>query len=161
MGEIEEKKYSINEMSEKKPCVAYMTGLNEARQIIYVSPQIEAMLGFSMEEWSADPDLCFRQLHYEDRERVLAEVHQSYNEGKPFRSEYRLLARDGRIVWVHDEAIVVRDEGGRPRFMQGIMFDISEDKRKRRCYGRGNQDFERSLKRWPSASRSSTWKVRL
>jgi PAS domain S-box-containing protein len=129
MGEIEEKKYSIYEMSEKKPCVAYMTGLNEARYIIYVSPQIEAMLGFSMEEWSADPDLYFRQLHYEDRERVLAEVHQSHNEGKPFRSEYRLLARDGRIVWVHDEAIVVRDEAGRPRFMQGIMFDISEDKR--------------------------------
>ncbi len=128
MAEIEEKRYPITEIGEKGPCVTYISSINEARQIIYVSPQVEAMLGFSMEEWLADPGVYLRQLHHEDRERVLAEVHRSHSEGKPFRSEYRLLTRDGRIVWVHDEAVVVRDEAGRPRFMQGVMFDISEDK---------------------------------
>ena len=128
MEEIEEKTYSINDMTEKKPCITYISGFDEGRYIVYVSPQIEAMLGFSPEEWSRDSELCFRQLHPEDRERVLEEIYQSHTKGMSFRSEYRLLAHDGHIVWVHDEATVVRDEAGYPRFMQGIMFDISDDK---------------------------------
>jgi len=110
--------------------VTYITALDQARNRLYISPQIEAMLGFSADEWVADPGLLLKQLHPDDRERVLTEVLQSRNTGKPFYSEYRLLARDGHTVWVRDEAIVMRDEAGRPSFMQGLLLDISTQKQK-------------------------------
>jgi PAS domain S-box-containing protein len=110
--------------------VTYITAFDETRNRLYISPQIEAMLGFSADEWLRDPGLVLKQLHPDDRERVLGEVFQSRDTGKPFSSEYRLLARDGHIVWVRDEAIVMRDEAGRPCFMQGLLLDISEQKRK-------------------------------
>ena len=110
--------------------VTYITAFDETRNRFYISPQIERMLGFSADEWLADPGLLLKQLHPDDRERVLAEVFQSRDAGKPFCSEYRLLARDGHIVWVRDEGIVMRDETGRPSFLQGLLLDISEQKRK-------------------------------
>jgi PAS domain S-box-containing protein len=94
-------------LMERIPAVTYINMFDEARNPLYVSPQIEAMLGFSSAEWLADPGLWFRQVHPGDRMRVITEVYKSYVNGKPFRSEYRFLASDGRVVWVRDEAVVV------------------------------------------------------
>ena len=127
--------------------VTYITALNETRNRLYISPQIEAMLGFSADEWLGDPGLVLKQLHPDDRERVLAEVFQSRDTGKPLSSEYRLLARDGRIVWVRDEAIVMRDEAGRPCFMQGLLLDISEQKRKEEMLQKSESKFRTIFER--------------
>src|SRR5581483_5552809 len=69
--------------------------------------------------------LWYDRLHPDDRERWHEEFARTCATGEPFRAEYRFLARDGRVVWVHGEAKVVRDEVGRPLFMQGIAFDIT------------------------------------
>jgi two-component system, cell cycle sensor histidine kinase and response regulator CckA len=127
--------------------VTYITALNETRNRLYISPQIEAMLGFSADEWLGDPGLVLKQLHPDDRERVLAEVFQSKDTGKPLSSEYRLLARDGHIVWVRDEAIVMRDEAGRPCFMQGLLLDISEQKRKEEMLQKSESKFRTIFER--------------
>ena len=127
--------------------VTYITALNETRNRLYISPQIEAMLGFSADEWLGDPGLVLKQLHPDDRERVLAEVFQSRDTGKPLSSEYRLLARDGHIVWVRDEAIVMRDEAGRPCFMQGLLLDISEQKRKEEMLQKSESKFRTIFER--------------
>jgi len=108
--------------------IIYVTALEEPRRKLNISPQMESILGFSSAEWLADPELWLKQLHPEDRERVLAEFYNSHDRSKPIRSEYRLLTRDGRVVWMHDEALVVQDEAGGPCFMQGVMLDISESK---------------------------------
>jgi PAS domain S-box-containing protein len=121
--------------------ITYITAFDETRNRLYISPQIEAMLGFSADEWLGDHGLVLKQLHPDDRERVLAEVFQSRDTGKPFSSEYRLLARDGHIVWVRDEAIVMRDEAGRPCFMQGLLLDISEQKRKEEMLQKSESKF--------------------
>jgi PAS domain S-box-containing protein len=113
-------------LMEQIPAVTYINTLDEARNPLYVSPQIEAMLGFSSAEWLADPGLWFRQVHPSDRKRVITEVYKSYVNGKPLRSEYRFLASDGRVVWVRDEAVVVCDEAGKPRLIQGVMLDVSD-----------------------------------
>lgn len=113
-------------LMEQIPAVTYINTLDEARSPLYVSPQIEAMLGFSSAEWLADPGLWFRQVHPGDRKRVITEVYKSSVNGKPFRSEYRFLASDGHVVWVRDEAIVVFDEAGKPRFIQGVMLEVSD-----------------------------------
>jgi two-component system cell cycle sensor histidine kinase/response regulator CckA len=127
--------------------VTYITAFDETRNRFYISPQIEAMLGFSADEWLGDPGLVLKQLHPDDRERVLAEVFQSKDTGKPLSSEYRLLARDGHIVWVRDEAIVMRDEAGRPSFMQGLLLDISEQKRKEEMLQKSESKFRTIFER--------------
>jgi len=113
---------------EEIPAVTFMAALDEGVSELYVSPQIEKLLGFSQQEWLEDPLLWYRQLHPDDQTRWHTEFARTCATGGPFRAEYRFVARDGRIVWVLGEAKVVRDQTGRPLFMQGIAFDITKMK---------------------------------
>ena len=110
---------------EQLPAVTFMAALQEGDNELYVSPQIESLLGFSQKQWLEDPILWYRQLHPDDRTRWHSEFAQTCAMGKHFRAEYRFLAKDGRVVWVHGEAKVVRDEHGSPLYLQGIAFDIT------------------------------------
>jgi PAS domain S-box-containing protein len=87
------------------------------------------MLGYTQEEWLSDPFLWYYRLHPEDRALWNAEFTRGVRTGGPFRAECRFLARDGRTVWVHGEARLIKDEKGRPQFLQGVAFDITESKR--------------------------------
>jgi PAS domain S-box-containing protein len=96
----------------------------------YVSPQIASLLGYSREEWEEDGNLWIERLHPEDRERLLEATDHSASTGERFSEEYRYVARDGRIVWVHDESVLLsRTPDGRPSLFQGVIYDISELKR--------------------------------
>ncbi|HZK14302.1 MAG TPA: PAS domain S-box protein, partial [Desulfobaccales bacterium] len=95
---------------------------------LYVSPQVETLLGFSPEAWRADAENWERQIHPDDRERLLAEITHSLETGEPFSTEYRLLAKSGRVVWFRDEARVVYDPEGQFLFLQGLALDITERK---------------------------------
>ena len=97
-------------------------GMNE----LYVSPQIETLLGFSQEEWLGNPILWYTQLHQDDRSRWHMEFAVTCAMGHKFNSIYRFYSRSGRIVWVHGEAKVIRDEFGQPLFLQGVAFDITQ-----------------------------------
>jgi PAS domain S-box-containing protein len=110
---------------EQIPAVTFMAALEEGSNELYVSPQIEALLGFSQEEWLGNPILWYSQLHPADRERWNLEFAPTCASGEPFRSVYRFIARDGRVVWVHGEAKVVKGPDGRPLFLQGVAFDIT------------------------------------
>jgi PAS domain S-box-containing protein len=107
------------------PAVTFMAALDEGINELYVSPQIETLLGFSQKEWLEDPVLWHTQLHPDDRQRWHEEFARTVATGEPFRSVYRFRARDGRVVWVHGEAKVVRDDDGRSLFLQGMAFDIT------------------------------------
>ena len=113
---------------EQLPAATYIAALDEASSTLYQSPQIERIVGFTVEEWSAHPELWFQQIHPDDRERVLTQLAHTRTTHESFRSEYRLLTRDGRTAWVRDEAVIVRDEAGQPLFLQGAMFDITDRK---------------------------------
>jgi PAS domain S-box-containing protein len=108
------------------PAVVFMAYLDEGIGEAYVSPQIERLLGFSQKEWLEDPVSWYRQIHPEDKARWSAEAAGMFLSGKPLRSSYRVLARDGRVVWFHCEARLVRRDGGRPWFIHGVGFDITE-----------------------------------
>lgn len=107
------------------PAVTFMAPMDEGPGELYVSPQIEKLLGFSQREWLENPILWYTQLHPEDQDRWHNEFARTVSSGEPFQSIYRFVARDGRVVWVHGEAKVVRDEAGRPQFLQGVAFDIT------------------------------------
>jgi len=92
----------------------------------YTSPRIEDLLGFTTEEWETG-HLWETRLHPHDRDRVMAATQRSRREGTPFSEEIRYLAKDGRVVWVLEQATLLRrDEAGRPRYFQGVMLDITD-----------------------------------
>ncbi len=123
-----------------------------------MSPQIEALLGFTQKEWLENPILWFAQLHSEDRERWHLEFARTCAVGERFSSEYRFLARDGRVVWVHGEAQLVRDASGRPLFLQGMAYDITERKRAEEVLRGLNAELERRVgertAQWEEANRA-------
>ncbi len=114
---------------EQIPALTYSASLGDAVCLSYVSPQVELLLGYSSAEWLADPDMRLRQIHPADRNRVIAEMGGNKTGREPFHSEYRMFSRDGRMIWMRDEASIVTDESGRPLLLQGVMFDITEIKR--------------------------------
>ncbi len=110
------------------PAATYITKVGEQGSTIYISPQVETMLGFTPDDWMADPHRWEHQLHPEDRDRVLTEVKEKRSRGEGFTAEYRMLTRRGDVMWCRDEAVVARDEAGQPRFVQGFWVNITERK---------------------------------
>jgi PAS domain S-box-containing protein len=115
---LREAEVRFRTLVEQIPAITYIEAVDNEEpttEFLYVSPQIETMFGYSPEEWVADPGLFPKHLHPEDRERVLAEDARTEATGEPFRTEYRQYTRDGRLVWVRDEAVLVHDEAGESR----------------------------------------------
>jgi PAS domain S-box-containing protein len=113
---------------EQIPAVVFMAFLDQGISEAYVSPQIETMLGFTQAEWLNDPVRWFRQIHPDDKARWSTEAAHTFLTGEPLRSDYRVLARDGRVVWFHCEVRMVRHADGRPWFIHGVGFDVTEQK---------------------------------
>src|SRR6185436_6552356 len=111
---------------EQIPAVVFMAYLDRGIGEAYVSPQIEEMLGFTQEEWLNDPVRWYQQIHPEDKERWSIEAAQMFLSGQPLHSVYRVMARDGRVVWFQCDAKMVRGENGEPWFIHGVAFDITE-----------------------------------
>jgi PAS domain S-box-containing protein len=79
-----------------------------------MSPQVEGMLGYTPEEWLEDPEFWIKILHPDDKEMVLAEARRTNETGDPFGEEYRVISKGGHVVWVRDEAVLVKDGQGTP-----------------------------------------------
>jgi PAS domain S-box-containing protein len=126
---LKEAEARFRTLVEHIPAMTYMEAAGNGGQdneFLYISPQVEAVLGYSPREWMADPGLFSRILHPDDKERVLSEDARTNRTGEPFQMEYRQRARDGTIIWVRDEAVLVRDhEGGDPYWL-GVQFDITD-----------------------------------
>ena len=113
---------------EQIPAVVFMAYLDKGIGEAYVSPQIEAALGFSQSEWLEDPVRWYQQIHPDDKMRWSFEAAEMFLSGKPLRSSYRVIARDGKTLWFQCEAKMIRQEDGRPWFIHGVGFDITERK---------------------------------
>lgn len=124
---------------ERVPAIVYIDPVGpEPTSPTYVSPFVEQLLGYSAEVATGDPEWWARALHPDDRERVLAEWTKSDETGEPYAGEYRLIAADGRTVWIRDEAVLLRDDAGDPVHWQGVMLDITDSKQ-------ANDDLTRAL----------------
>jgi diguanylate cyclase (GGDEF)-like protein/PAS domain S-box-containing protein len=113
---------------EQLPLVVYVDALDEVSSNIFTSRQIEPLLGYSVEEWASESDLFKRLLHPEDRERVLAAHTHTHETHEPLSIEYRLIARDGRVVWLRDEGVVVLDDRQQALHLQGYLLDITRER---------------------------------
>jgi PAS domain S-box-containing protein len=126
--ELRQAEHRYRTLVEQLPAVTYIWMVDDGNRLVYVSPQIESMTGFSAAECLADPELWIRQIHPDDRSRVLDQAAESILGTKAFSCDYRLLTRDGQVCWVSDQSVVVRDEAGRPLFRRGVQIDITARK---------------------------------
>jgi len=126
--QLREAEAKYRDLVERLPAIVYAADFDPAGSWLYVSPQIEHILGFTPQEWTDDPTLFDVQIHPDDEPRYRAIEARDKESGGPFRTEYRMFGKDGREVWLRDDAFVVTDRDGR-KFLQGIMFDVTELKR--------------------------------
>ena len=116
-------------LSERLPIVTYTNAFRETAETVWMSPQVERLFGYRVDEWVGKPGFFETVvLHPDDRGPVLSEMRASREELRPFSRDYRLLGRDGRTVWVHDESVPIVGADGRPEFIQGYFIDITERK---------------------------------
>jgi PAS domain S-box-containing protein len=108
--------------------VTWLTSPGDRGKTLYVSPSIAELTGYSPTEWAEQTDLYSKLLHPEDTGRVLPALKRALN-AIPVRIDYRLLARDGRVVWVREETTTVRDGSGEALYTQTFLRDIGELKR--------------------------------
>ena len=115
-------------LAEQIPAVTYIWEPDPpggAEHQNYTSPRIEQLLGYTIDEWHATADFWMSRLHPDDRTSVLAASLRSESTGEPFAMEYRYLHKDGHIVWVADQALLIERQDGRPRLFQGVMIDVT------------------------------------
>ena len=112
---------------ERVPAVVYEMGPDDERRTLFVSPHVEQVLGYSRVEWLDQPDIWIELLHADDREVVLAHHDRHSETGEPWDLEYRLIASDGRVVWVHDRAILMRGHDPGAAAWHGVMIDITAE----------------------------------
>jgi len=125
---LRESEAKYRTLVERIPAIIYTAAVDESKTRLYVSPQVESILGFTPEEYLANSELWSELIHSDDRQRILGEAEYFYTTGEPFISEYRTFTRDGRTLWLHDEAVMLRDNAGKFQFIQGVRMDITERK---------------------------------
>jgi diguanylate cyclase (GGDEF)-like protein/PAS domain S-box-containing protein len=126
--ELQDARTKYGTLVEQIPAIVYVDLADDVMTTSYVSPQIGELLGITPEEYMLDPELWVEHLHPEDRDEALATYLRGRAAGEPFTFEYRLIARDGRILWFSDSAVVVQDATGKPAYVQGVMLDITQRK---------------------------------
>lgn len=126
--QLEETELRFRTLIEQIPAVTYLMQADGDHRILYISPQMEQMLGYPVSRSLENPRFWWEIMHPDDVERIAAEEALIYQGRKPYCLEYRQRRPDGSYIWVRDEAVLVRDAQGRPLYWQGIIFDITEQR---------------------------------
>ena len=129
--QVDELEARYRSLVQQLPGATYVHPVGERDSFLYMSPQVGAMLGYASQDWLTEPGLFLRLVHEDDRERVNDELMRAMESATPLRSEYRMLARGGGMIWVRDEAVTVRTGDGRPLYVQGHLIDIRAEKEAR------------------------------
>ncbi len=124
--DLEQSEERYRQLVEQITAVTYVDDVDYFNYTIFISPQIEKLCGYTPDEWKLDPQLWFNIIHPEDRDRVIHENTLTNKTKGPFKLDYRIIAKDGKKVWVHDEAVLT-EIGGR-KVWHGVMYNITERK---------------------------------
>ena len=121
---LREREASFRMLTEQIPAIIYRANLDELSQTIYISPRVQE-LGYTPEEWLAQPDIWLKSLHPDDLPRVLADLGAFQAKGGVLSLKYRIRTRAGEWRYFQDEAEAMHDEAGLPLYLQGIMLDVT------------------------------------
>jgi PAS domain S-box-containing protein len=128
-GELRDRQRMYQSLIEAVPTVTYIDPVHPEQMSIYVSPQIETLLGCTQEQWLYQMDFWHKHVHPDEEPRVWQEWERCRESGQPYSNEYRMLHEDGHIVWVSEGAVILTNAAGQPWLVQGVLMDITERKR--------------------------------
>ncbi|MHC5767168.1 MAG: PAS domain S-box protein [Nostoc sp.] len=124
LSEVEQK---YRTLVEQIPGVVYVSPINNTTKVAYISPQLQQLLGIAPEDWNFGFfNSWLDYTHPSDRDRLWQAVNTTIATGEPLRIEYRMIRRDGRIIWVRNQANLVFCADGQTQLLQGLVFDISD-----------------------------------
>ena len=123
-AQVAEAEARYRALVEQMPSVTYVAALGQGGGVLYISPQIGSMLGYPPQAWYTDPGLWNKLVHPDDADRGHPEPAVGEHNVR-----YRMIARDGRTVWVHDQARLIVDEDGEPKYWQGVLLDVTQQHR--------------------------------
>ena len=132
-----EKKYRL--LVEQIPVAAYEAEIGG--HSLYISPQVESLIGFSSSEWLADRDLWLKQIYPDDKQRVLDENARAVSGNHRYSLEYRIQGKDGRMIWIRDDGYVVKSSSDIFPIVHGIWQDITERKRSEELLSESEKKF--------------------
>jgi PAS domain S-box-containing protein len=114
---------------EQLPAVTFVDEVEDADPFairpLYVSPQVESLLGYPVERWLADSSLWRSILHPDDRHAAIELADRIWETREPYATEYRIVAADGRIVWIQEASVIIPGANGQPSLWQGVLFDVT------------------------------------
>ena len=136
LREAEEK---YRQLVELVPAISYVAEAGAQGRFLYVSPQVNKILGFRPEDCLSDPWFWWNHLNPEDHR--IAMLEDTWEEGRPFQVEYRMIRQDGREVWLRDDATIVIDRQTGKRLTRGLLIDITERKRADEALRRSEENY--------------------
>ena len=126
LAELEDTESRYRKLVEQLPLAVYRDLPDESATSEYISPQVEAIFGYARDAWM-DPAFFAAVLHPDDREHTIGATAAALARGDDrWSMEYRVIAADGRTVWVRDDAWMVKDGDGRVTHVQGVMIDVTD-----------------------------------
>jgi diguanylate cyclase (GGDEF)-like protein/PAS domain S-box-containing protein len=128
LADLRDAERRFRTLVEQVPLAIYTDAVDATSSTQYISPAIETLLGYTPADLESDPEWFPRVLHPDDRDRVLEAMREWHATDLPWVEEFRVIAKDGRVHWVRDEAQVIRDESGTPLNVQGFMQDVTEQR---------------------------------
>lgn len=129
IAENERQRHRINTLVAHVPGVVWEAWgkPDEATQRIdFVSDYVERLLGYSSSEWLSTPNFWLTIVHPDDRDKAARQSAALFASGKPGTNQFRWIARDGSVVWVEAQSVVIMDESGVPAGMRGVTMDITQ-----------------------------------
>jgi diguanylate cyclase (GGDEF)-like protein/PAS domain S-box-containing protein len=112
---------------ENLPVMFYAVEPTPPHTPIYISPTFE-LFGYPLDEWLSDPDIWDHVIHPEDRETVLTGTREAMSKGEGIDYEYRVLHKNGGVIWVRDRSCFIKDKDGQPLCWQGVILDVTDKK---------------------------------
>jgi len=136
---LQEAEAKYRQLVEEVPAISYVAEAGALGPFLYMSPQVETILGYRPEDCVSNPTFWWNHLHPEDRPQALQE--DTWEEGRPFQIEYRMRRQDGKQIWVRDDAVIVRDPHTGKRVTRGLLIDITEEKRAEEALRRREESY--------------------
>ena len=149
---LREAEIKYQSLVEQIPAVVFLDTADESENTFYMSPRIEALTGYTPEEWYTTENIWFECIHPADRERIDAAYEKSHASGTRFFEEYRFIRRDGRTIWIKEDTNLIRDEAGKPLYWQGILLDITNEKESQASIQQSEERFRRIFHSSPIAT---------
>lgn len=131
---------------EQLPAIVYSCLPDMITTVLFICPHVHQFLGYTADEFLADPHLWANLLHPEDRDRVLAQVAYALMTHMPLVMEYRIFSKDGSMKWFHDEAVLVHDPVDNALVFQGVALDITERKQAEAALQQANNELSQRVR---------------